>query len=100
MKVKLPVVFAEMPLKVFELMFVLSTAIVFDITVKKPVDATDDVKAVKLLLFMFSVEVAVLVVVSTVIPCIAPDTPSVSEIVLLLNEFVNDPVGAFVKDGT
>ena len=56
-------------------------------------------KAVKLLLLIFCVEVAVPVVASTSIPRIVPDVkPCVKAIVLLLIVLVKVPVGALEAD--
>ena len=63
------------------------------------VDTVEE-KPDKLLPLMFRVDVAVPVVLSTVTPSIRLVEPWVSEIVLLLIEFVKVPVGTMLNAGT
>src|SRR5688500_13288331 len=100
MKVKLPVVFVVIFVKVLPLIVVFKYAIAFEITVKVPLDATEQVKSVKLFELMLIEEVALPVVDSTTMPCNVAETPCVNEIVLLVMLFVKVPDGANEKAGT
>ena len=100
MNVNAPVVFVVRLLNELLLIDVLSTATALVIPTNVPVDATDAVRAVKLLPLMLSDDVAVPVRLSKVTPSNVPETPSVKEIVLLLSELVNVPVGALLNCGT
>src|SRR5205814_2619048 len=84
---------------VLPLMFVVKFAITSEIAVMAALVANEAVSAVKLLLLIFWVAVAVPVVVSTVMPCSVPDeTPYVRAIVLLLIVLVKVPVGAMLAE--